>query len=307
MSYSTEKEEGPGEGPQSEDIKQKLHNANGEQSQAKNADVLPHSAFGLTVFTKSGGPLTKQISIGEDGSVVNNSSACSMARGRARRAHFGSLGEFADFISALGSDTAIGLGQLRLDVADDVAVVTKDKMNGGAAIARTGDFVSYRDGQAALVLLDFDTKGMPVEVRQRMNAAGGFWQTLVTVLPQLAAIGHVVRASTSAGLSRSDTGEALKGSDGQHIYMCVQDGTDAERFLQDLHSRCWLAGLGWLMVGAGGQFLERSIVDRMVGAPERLCFEGAPELVPPVDRMPRRGGRVRRMVLCWTPSSPVHP
>ena len=113
----------------------------------------------------------------------------------------------------------------------------------------------------------------------------------MAVLPQLAGAGHVVRASTSAGLSDSDTGEPLKGSQGQHIYICVQDGIDAERFLQDLHSRCWLAGFGWLMVGAGGQFLERSIVDRMVGAPERLAFEGAPVLVPPIvqDGEARRG------------------
>jgi len=36
------------------------------------------------------------------------------------------------------------------------------------------------------------------------------------------------------------------------------------------------------MVGAGGQLLDRSIVDRMVGAPERLVFEGGPLLDPPV-------------------------
>jgi hypothetical protein len=62
----------------------------------------------------------------------------------------------------------------------------------------------------------------------------------------------------------------------------VQEGADIERFLRALHDRCWLAGLGWMMVGAGGQLLERSIIDRMVGAPERLVFEGPPVLVPPV-------------------------
>ncbi len=70
----------------------------------------------------------------------------------------------------------------------------------------------------------------------------------------------------------------------------MQDGQDIERFLKTLHARCWLAGLGWLMVGAGGQLLERSIVDRMVGAPERLVFEGAPVLDPPLaqDQASRR-------------------
>ena len=45
-----------------------------------------------------------------------------------------------------------------------------------------------------------------------------------------------------------------------------------------------------MMVGAGGQLLERSIVDRMVGTPERLAFEGGPILDPPLrqDKESRR-------------------
>ena len=75
-----------------------------------------------------------------------------------------------------------------------------------------------------------------------------------------------------------------------HGYLEVTDGGDVERFLRALHERCWLAGFGWMMVGRGGQLLDRSIVDRMVGAPERLIFEGDPILVPPLaqDRESRR-------------------
>src|SRR5262249_55497703 len=70
----------------------------------------------------------------------------------------------------------------------------------------------------------------------------------------------------------------------------VQTGPDTERFLRALHSRCWLHGLGWMMVSKSGSLLERSIIDRMVGAPERLVFEGAPILVPPLkqDKASRR-------------------
>jgi hypothetical protein len=75
-----------------------------------------------------------------------------------------------------------------------------------------------------------------------------------------------------------------------HVYVAVQDGSDIGRFLTTLHQRCWLAGFGWLMVGAGGQLLDRSIIDRMVGAPERLVFEGPPVLDPPLaqDEAKRR-------------------
>ena len=39
-----------------------------------------------------------------------------------------------------------------------------------------------------------------------------------------------------------------------------------------------------MMVSTSGALLERSIVDRMVGGPERLVFEGGPVLVPPLQQ-----------------------
>ena len=67
-----------------------------------------------------------------------------------------------------------------------------------------------------------------------------------------------------------------------HHYVLVRDGGDIERFLKDLHDRCWLHGFAWHLIGGAGQLLDRSIVDRMVGFGERLCFEGPPLIVPPL-------------------------
>jgi len=125
---------------------------------------------------------------------------------------------------------------------------------------------------------------MPRDVAATLDQMGGYWCALLSVLPQLQTVARVTRRSTSAGLFRADTGERLPGSDGMHDYIAVKDGTDIERFLKTLHERCWLAGFGWMMVGAGGQLLERSIIDRMVGAPERLVFEGGPVLEPPLSQ-----------------------
>jgi hypothetical protein len=86
---------------------------------------------------------------------------------------------------------------------------TLTKLNGAAApalIARTADHIFYRQGRPALVLIDVDTKGMPETVRQRIEALGGFWPALVSVLPVLGTARSVIRRSTSAGLSRTDTG-----------------------------------------------------------------------------------------------------
>src|SRR6516225_7996610 len=134
----------------------------------------------------------------------------------------------------------------------------------------------------AWALIDFDTKGMPNEVKTKIDAAGGMWNALLQVAPGLANAARVSRASTSAGLFRTDTDEPVAGSVGMHHYVLVRDGCDIERFLKDLHDRCWLHGFGWHLIGGAGQLLDRSIVDRVVGFGERLCFEGPPEIVAPL-------------------------
>ena len=244
----------------------------------------------ITTLTKAGGPLTKRITLAADGSLHSDGSACVMSRGSARRVRFDNLGAFAGHIASLDSSEAIALGALRADLPDQVQIATKhalEKLNGAAGpeiIARTGDHIAYEAGRPALVLVDIDTKGMPATVAARIKDLGGFWQALASVVPELANTGRVVRRSTTTGITRADTGEALPGSNGRHIFLLACDGADVERFLRTLHDRCWLGGFGWMMVGAGGQLLERSIVDRMVFAPERLVFEGAPVLVAPLKQ-----------------------
>jgi hypothetical protein len=249
------------------------------------------TAVELTGFTKANGPLTKRISLAPDGSVKSDGSACLMARGTAQRVRIADVHELAAVIENVRPDQAIALGALRTGLPDKVQVVTKQKLNGEPdVIARTGTEIVFRREKPALALIDFDTKGIAPEVAAEMQRLGGFWPSLLSVLPAVGPVAHVIRRSTSAGLFRTDTGEKLRGLGGLHAYLAVQDGGDVERFLEALHERCWLAGFGWMMIGAGGQLLERSIVDRMVGAPERLVFEGSPILEPPLrqDRESRR-------------------
>jgi hypothetical protein len=244
------------------------------------------SAPELVIFTKShGDPLTKRISLGSDGSVISDGSQCVMPSGAARRFRFSTMQAVSEQIAALQQNEAIATGALRHGLPERVEVITKSKLNGAdhpGIIARTHDYIVYRSGQPALVLVDFDTKGMPVAFADRMAEPGGFCPTLASVMPALRNAARVERASTSAGLFDSRNGQPYQGSGGVHVYILIADGADAERFLKTLHERCWLAGLGWMIVGAGGQLLERSIVDRVCGTPERLAFEGRPVVVPPL-------------------------
>ena len=248
------------------------------------------AVFEIVRFTKEGGPLTKKISLNDDGSTMSDGSACIMPRGIAERIPLAGIAELGALISELRSDQAIALGALRWDLPDQVSVVTKDRLkqlNGHAdanTIARTADSINYRTGKPGFALCDYDSKGIPPEVEAKLKSQGTYFAAMCQVLPELKGAAYVKRRSTSAGLLRTDTGKDLPGSKGIHIYIAVKDSGDIERFLKTLHERCWLAGFGWLMVGAGGQFLERSIVDRVVGTPERLVFEGKPVLVPPLDQ-----------------------
>jgi hypothetical protein len=268
----------------------------GYEEHIDQSEASGQALFEIVSFTKSGGPLTKRISLADDGSLCSDGSACVMSVGSARRARFDTLSAFASHIDGMASNEAIALGALRRDLQDAVSVTTKaqlTKLNGSAApsvVARSADHIGYEAGRTALALIDIDTKGMPPEIRKRIKDSGGFWCALVGALPALKQAGSVTRRSTSAGISRTDTAEQLSGSNGEHVYVLVRDGADVDRFLRTLHERCWLAGFGWMMVGAGGQLLERSMVDRMVGAPERLVFEGAPILQPPLlqDQASRR-------------------
>jgi hypothetical protein len=247
------------------------------------ASLGPNWRIEVTRFAKAGGPLTKEITLGANGGLVSDPSQCLMNQGTAERVILKSLAGLAALIGEVEAHEAITLGALRADLPDSVSVTTRQRLawtptGTHPLIARTGEYLLFYPKRPAFALLDFDTKGMPEEIAARLDEVGSYWQVLLKIIPELGTAGRLVRASTSAGLVRTDTGEKLPGSNGLHVYVPVWEGTDVERFLKTLHNRCWLAGFGWMTVGAGGQQLERSIVDRMVGAPERLVFEGPPVL-----------------------------
>ena len=244
--------------------------------------------FQVLVVTKHSGPLVKRVSL-VDGKLKSDGSACRMSCGTARQVTV-TLQEFGALLVNLEHNQAIALGSLRDGLPDQVRLETKQserttRFPEGSSrpldlICRSEDYIAYRPGLPAAVLIDVDTKGMPPAVRERIRAAGGVWPALMSVVPEIELVGRVTRRSTTTGISRTDTGEQLAGSEGSHIFLLVQDGGDTKRFLCALHDRCSLWGLGWLMVGAAGQFLKRSLVDKMVCAGERLVFE-APALVDP--------------------------
>jgi hypothetical protein len=242
-----------------------------------------------TILTKAAGPLTKRIWLGSDGILRSDSSECALTYGTAKRWRFNDVNDVAGEIVEFASENALALGALKPGLPDRVRITTARtlmRLNGAEPppdlVARNLTNFSFRPGVPALSLFDYDTKDLPPEIKVKIDSIGGFWPAIVMVVPALVSAARVERASTSAGLYNAITGAKLPSSSGRHVYTITEDGSDTGRFLTTLHQRCWLAGFGWLTIGTAGQLLERSIVDRTVGSPERLVFEGPPVLVPPL-------------------------
>jgi uncharacterized protein (DUF927 family) len=239
----------------------------------------------ITVFKKSGGPLTKRLEL-HDGKVINDSAACFMMNGTAHRVTIDSMAALADLINKFASNQAYALGRLKDGVQDGAKVVVADALKDEgdpSVIARTKKYLVFNKGEPGFVLLDIDLKAMPETVKQSIKKCGDEWDALCTVLPELKTVARVERASTSSELWNKATGEPVPGSGGLHIVIPVTDAADIHpRFLDDFHDRLWLNGFGWGMVLAAGSFLERSLIDKSCGSPERLIFEAAPILDPPL-------------------------
>jgi hypothetical protein len=239
----------------------------------------------LTLFVNAGNaPLSKRIWVDGDGKVQKRAAA-EMVAGSAHRLRL-TVADLGRLIENMPAHHAIARGALRADLPNMVGVVTAERLNGAPnVIARTKEFLQFRPGEPAIALLDYDSGGMSDAVRERIAAAGGFFGALRALLPGLETAGHIIRGSISAG-PFSYRGQVIAGSDGKHVLVTMADGADNERFLKALHARAWLKGFGWGMVAKGGKILQRSIIDAVVFTPERLVFEGAPDVVAPLVQDP---------------------
>jgi hypothetical protein len=212
----------------------------------------------ITVVRKADGILSKRIAL-RDGKIESDGSHCCMTNGEVRAVRLDGVEAFADLIDTMPSDQALTLGRLRDDQPEEVEIVVKDKLpDHPNAIARTAEYFVFKPGRPAFMLLDHDRKGIPSEALAKLKA-GGFWKAVSEAVPGIADVARVHRSSTSSGLYNKRTKQNFAGSRNLHTYIMIQDGADLERALKTLHDRLWLAGLGYYIVGAIGQLLDRSI------------------------------------------------
>jgi hypothetical protein len=127
----------------------------------------------ITVITKRGqnALMSKRIFLDRQEKLQSDASECLMVHGRAARANPGTATALAAIIASCGSDQAIALGALKEGLPDSVMVTIPSKIQDyPGAITRSRNYIDYRPGTPAWCLIDFDTKGMPKKVSDRIDA-----------------------------------------------------------------------------------------------------------------------------------------
>ena len=144
------------------------------------------------------------------------------------------------------------------------------------AIERNGETFGWNDGPG-WVLCDVDYSDTDDE-----NAV---FEMLHRACPALEPAAVVIRRSTSCGIFNTATGAFFDGG-GWHVFVLLDKQSDGPRFLKALHARLWLADCGFIRIGANGRPYSKSPVDQLL-EPERIVFEGKPELGHGLSQKPR--------------------
>ena len=225
----------------------------------------------VQVFTKSGGPLTKMISV-QGGELVKDGSACRMVRGTVDTHDINSMANLASLLDGLGMNQAIALGTTHYgDFVGRDVVAEKLLGDNPKAIARTAVHFRFEPGAPALILFDRDSSDGELMSAARAEQILG---QLIPDLPELA----MLNTHSSGSYIYDDGGNEWSGEGNHHIYLVASDGADIPRFKVALEGRLWLAGYGRPFVTRSGVFIARTVFDMQVFAPERLVFEAGAKL-----------------------------
>ena len=231
----------------------------------------------ISRFTSATGPVAKTFSFA-NGKVIKESNAA-IYQGQACTLDADEPQELQKVLNNLLPNQAVGLGVL--EVLNTSLPLTKDAHRNQGEIARTKEFFHHNEG-AGWGLIDVDTKDLPDSVIEKLECENIVLDILRCV-PELRDTAYLVRPSSSAGITEPD-GTKRKAT-GYHIFFRLEYAPDLPHILRIMHERCWLAGLGYLMLSKSGSILERSPIDLAVAGAERLIFEAPPKIIPPLKRV----------------------
>ena len=148
----------------------------------------------------------------------------------------------------------------------------KSRFAVGGAIARTREFFAFAG--PGIFFVDVDEKDRtPHECDGLLARCYPAWSRCQRVwLP------------SSSSFIRKKSGEVLIGPGGWRGYATIDDAERIPDLTRLLHFQLWECGEGKIVVGAAGQRLDRSLIDRSVSTPEHLDFVAEPDLGDGLER-----------------------
>ncbi len=230
----------------------------------------------VTIVTSSTGPVNKKNYLRE-GKICKDPNA-QIYQGFAKTVHANTSEDLSSVIANLKQNEAIALGQLQ-QLGQTFPLTTRAELCAGS-IARTQEFF-YHSDFVGWLLLDVDTKDLPVDIIDKLTGRSAF-DVLLSLIPELLLTETLVRASSSAGILNPDSSEQK--ATGLHIFIKIADQRQSKSLLQLIHDRCWEASYGFFALAADGKLLERSLVDTSVHGQERLVFEANPTVISPLKK-----------------------
>lgn len=215
----------------------------------------------LTVLQNERGYATKVFSLDEAGKLQKQSAA-SIYDGHIATAAVQDIRELMTLLAGLKPHNALTFGVTAYQKA---RLLTKDMLEGGSfpgTVARDRAHFSFRDGQAGILMLDYDPReGQPALDWQEIDRIIG------EIIPSWAETQRLWKVSSSAFLYTKD-GLELIGKGGWRGYVMVDNAAAIPGVGAFLYQALWKKGHGYIKISKSGQALDRSLVDAAVWQPE---------------------------------------
>ncbi|MFA6498006.1 MAG: hypothetical protein WC256_12955 [Desulfurivibrionaceae bacterium] len=210
------------------------------------------------------------------GDELTKTSAGQLVRGEYQVLEIDNVQGLEEILVSLAPNKALTYGVPRRQ--ETQGAISSRKAARLGELTRTRDEFDWPNG-TAIFFLDFD-----LQKGAEPLTAEELWKMLVTAVPELAGAPAVIVASASSYIFNVETGVALKGAGGWHVYVLIKEGRDIPRAGSAIYDMAWMAGHGRYDISSAGTMLERCLVDAMVWQPERLDFAAGAFCAPPLGQ-----------------------
>lgn len=220
-------------------------------------------------------PVTKQLSLADDGSLHKVSTASKLYEGSVTRLECDPAG-FVTVLQSIGHNDCLSYGIPLSETTTQVTTKVNFESLGRPVnmMPRLASAMAWASGPG-IMLGDYDPE-------DSVLAPDALLEAFYKCCPPLRGVAHILAASTSSCLFHSKTKKEVRGIRGQRVYIVVNDASDIPRAAKVLAKLAWLNGFGCIKISKPGSLLPRTIIDELVFQTNRIDYCAPPICQPPL-------------------------